>query len=273
MAKLSNRVKKVLLLKINMVLVLAEKLIKKADAFYQWYFGVYELELRQKWQKMIEQSDGLDNILESNEINPGDLKRLVRQGIPSELRHKFWLVFCGANKLLNENKNYYENLLKKNENNRTDIIDEIAKDIDRTFPDNITIDQREWQLKLQRVLNAFSYHNPAIGYCQGMNFVTAMLLVNLTEEEAFWILVRIIDTLLPPNFYSSLHGAVLDQAVFSSLLENLEPGISSKLKEYNLPVELITTKWFICLYASVLPTETFFRVWDCFFLEGYNVFF
>lgn len=38
-----------------------------------------------------------------------------------------------------------------------------------------------------------------------------------------------------------------------------------------LPCAVISTKWLICVFAEVLPTETVLRIWDCVFNEGYKV--
>jgi len=46
---------------------------------------------------------------------------------------------------------------------------------------------------LRRVLLAFSFHCPAIGYCQSMNFITALLLLFMDEEEAFYMLCVILE--------------------------------------------------------------------------------
>ena len=48
---------------------------------------------------------------------------------------------------------------------------------------------------LRRVLLAFSAHAPAVGYCQGMNYLGALALLALgrAEEPAFWLLAAMID--------------------------------------------------------------------------------
>ena len=53
----------------------------------------------------------------------------------------------------------------------------------------------EGQAALGRVLLAFSVHKPRIGYCQGMNYIAATLLLALerNEENTFWVLVSLID--------------------------------------------------------------------------------
>ena len=53
----------------------------------------------------------------------------------------------------------------------------------------------EGQAALGRVLLAFSVHKPDIGYCQSMNYIAALLLLAMEEDEeaAFWVLVSLID--------------------------------------------------------------------------------
>lgn len=43
------------------------------------------------------------------------------------------------------------------------------------------------QTQLSNVLKAFSVYNTQVGYCQGMGFVVALLLMHLDEEDAFWV--------------------------------------------------------------------------------------
>ena len=52
--------------------------------------------------------------------------------------------------------------------------------------------------KLKNILHALSLFDPEVGYCQGINFITALLLVQssgsgvLEEEDVFWLLVSIL---------------------------------------------------------------------------------
>lgn len=50
------------------------------------------------------------------------------------------------------------------------------------------------QLRLQRVLRAYAAHDPEVNYCQGMNFLAALLLVWMpSEAEAFGGLVVLME--------------------------------------------------------------------------------
>jgi hypothetical protein len=60
------------------------------------------------------------------------------------------------------------------------------QDLRRTFPDNVMFESEEGISALRRVLVAYSWLNPEIGYCQSMNFISALFLLFMDEEDAFW---------------------------------------------------------------------------------------
>lgn len=54
---------------------------------------------------------------------------------------------------------------------------EIEADLGRVFTDGRTrVNQSLGMLALRRLLRAYALHNPAVGYCQGMNFIAGLLL-------------------------------------------------------------------------------------------------
>lgn len=77
---------------------------------------------------------------------------------------------------------------------------EISKDIERTFPYHPYYQIPEHVNKLERVLVAYANRNPSIGYCQSMNFITALLLLFMSEEESFWVLATIVEERLQDYF-------------------------------------------------------------------------
>lgn len=61
---------------------------------------------------------------------------------------------------------------------------EIEKDLERTFPLDITFNKGTHKYhKLLRILRAIAYHAPHVGYVQGFNFIIGNLLKLLKNEE------------------------------------------------------------------------------------------
>ncbi len=50
------------------------------------------------------------------------------------------------------------------------------------------------QAMLFNILAVYARVNPAVGYCQGMAYVAAVLLMHMAEEEAFWCLVALLES-------------------------------------------------------------------------------
>lgn len=71
----------------------------------------------------------------------------------------------------------------------------LLQDLPRTFPANAWVQSEEGQGALRRVLCAFAQHKRDVGYCQGLNYIAAMLLLAMhrDEEKAFWLLASLID--------------------------------------------------------------------------------
>lgn len=62
---------------------------------------------------------------------------------------------------------------------------EIEGDVDRVFANGKSrVNSATGMATIRRLLRAYSIHNPAVGYCQGMNFVAGFLLeVRLTKRR------------------------------------------------------------------------------------------
>lgn len=129
------------------------------------------------------------------------IKMRVRKGIPDCFRGKVWAEFADIETLKNNYAdNYYTNLTVTESS--TVSIRDILVDINRTMPNHIMFkDDGVGQQALFRVLKAYSLHDPELGYCQGMGFIIAILLIYMTEENAFWMLVSIMTKYEMRDFY------------------------------------------------------------------------
>ena len=147
---------------------------------------------------------------------------------------------------------------------------EILKDVKRTFPWLETYTLRESATR--NVLLAYAFRNPAVGYCQSLNYVCgALLMVPLSEEDTFFSLCTLVEDMMPPDYYSAEHdilGARVDQLVFANVLLAELPRLAGHLLELQCPISLFSIQWFMCLFAKDLPLQLTLRVWDVFFVYG-----
>lgn len=58
------------------------------------------------------------------------------------------------------------------------VFQQIAKDIDRTYPGHPFFNSPENKKSFERVLKAFAFEFPKIGYTQGLNFLAGFLLIS-----------------------------------------------------------------------------------------------
>lgn len=201
---------------------------------------------------------------------------LVRKGIPEDLRGQMWRACSGADEMWADARNagyQYDQILARAKQVPPPDADVIERDLYRTFPTNSNFDNEEGIGALRNVLLAYSTRNAAVGYCQSMNFLVAIFLLHMNEEETFWTLAAIVEQLTPEYYSKNMRGMHVDQRVFRSLVAEYLPKVSAKLEENYVEVAPISFQWFLCLYVNTLPLPVALRVWDCFFHEGTKVLF
>jgi hypothetical protein len=190
-----------------------------------------------------------------------EFRRLVLGGIPVTYRANIWAECSGATAL--RIPGYYQDLV----NNGIDdpvIATQIEMDITRTLTDNIFFRTGPGVQKLNEVLLAYARRNPEVGYCQGMNLITAsLLLIMPTAEDAFWVLATMIENILPQNYYDQhLLTSRADQSVLRSYVVELLPKLSQHLDALEIELEALTFQWFLSVFTDCLSAEALFRVWD-----------
>lgn len=192
-----------------------------------------------------------------------EFNRLVLGGIPVLIRSKIWAECSGA--LNMRVPGYYDDLVNRAESDdNPEVAQQIRADINRTLTDNIFFRKGPGVQKLNEVLLAYSRRNPDVGYCQGMNLITAnLLLIMPSAEEAFWILVCIIEKILPSGYYDhSLLASRADQQVLRGYVAEVLPRLSAHFDELGIALETMTFQWFLSVFTDCLSAEALFRVWD-----------
>lgn len=108
-----------------------------------------------------------------------------------------------------------------------------------------------------------------------MNFLAGFLLLFYEEEEAFWMLCVLLESFLPPEYYThSMVGVQADVQLLLQLIEKRLPKIWSHLLSLEcMSLEGIFTGWFLCLFIKTTPVETTLRILDSLFVEGTKVLF
>ncbi|CAL5342334.1 unnamed protein product [Camellia sinensis] len=191
------------------------------------------------------------------------LKNLIRKGIPAVLRPKVWFSLSGAAKKKSTvPESYYNDLIKAVEGKITPATRQIDQDLPRTFPGHPWLDTPDGHATLRRVLVGYSFRDSEVGYCQGLNYVAALLLLVMkTEEDAFWMLAVLLENVLVSNCYTNnLSGCHVEQRVFKDLIVKKCPRIAAHLEALDFDVSLVTTEWFLCLFSKSLPSEVLFHV-------------
>lgn len=193
-----------------------------------------------------------------------EFRRLVLGGIPVSYRAKIWSECSGASEL--RVPGLYDELVKGENGASADqaAVAQIETDIHRTLTDNVFFRKGPGVQKLHEVLLAYARRNPNIGYCQGMNMIAgSLLLIMPTAEDAFWVLVSLIENILPPHYYDQgLLASRADQSVLRQYVSEILPSLSSHLDQLGVELEALTFQWFLSVFTDCLSAEALYRVWD-----------
>ncbi|XP_053512472.1 TBC1 domain family member 2A isoform X3 [Artibeus jamaicensis] len=206
-----------------------------------------------------------------------ELKQLLRMGVSQEHRPRVWRWLVHRRLQHLQVPGRYQELLSQGQTCKHPAARQIELDLNRTFPNNkhFTCPTSSLPDKLHRVLLAFSWQNPSIGYCQGLNRLAAIALLVLDEEEsAFWCLVAIVETIMPADYYSkTLTASQVDQRVLQDLLSEKLPKLMAHLGQHRVDLSFITLNWFLVVFADSLISSILLQVWDAFLYEGTKVLF
>ncbi|XP_003708177.1 TBC1 domain family member 8/9 [Megachile rotundata] len=198
--------------------------------------------------------------------------KLIIQGVPQALRGEVWLTFSGALNEMVMNPGLYKSLVDQSLGKSCQANEEIERDLHRSLPEHPAFQSDTGISALRRVLSAYAWKNPQIGYCQAMNIVASVLLIYCSEESAFWQLCNVCESLLPDYYDRRVVGALVDQGLLEELAAEYLPTLHARLQELGL-IKVISLSWFLTIFLSVMPTSSAVNIMDCFFYDGAKVIF
>lgn len=95
----------------------------------------------------------------------------------------------------------------------------------------------------------------------------------MSEEEAFWMMVMLLESFIPLDYYSKMAGAITDQNILSDLIQEKMPDLWEHFQKTMFEPKIVTFQWFSCLFSYNFSFEVISRIWDLFFLKGSKILF
>lgn len=190
---------------------------------------------------------------------PEELAQAIAKGIPATLRGMMWQHMAASKDL--ELESTYIKLLKETSTHEKSI----TRDLGRTFPHHafFTDGHGIGQENLFNVLKAYSLHDPQVGYCQGLPFVVAALLLNMPDEEAFSLLVRLMQVYdLRGHYLPEMPKLQMRLFQFDRLVEELLPVLHVHFLRQGVKSSMFCSQWFLTMFSYRFPLEIVFRIYD-----------
>ena len=108
-----------------------------------------------------------------------------------------------------------------------------------------------------------------MGYCQGLNGLVAYFITKkIGEEECFWILVYIIEELMPRDYYTNMLALRADIQLVYKLLYLKDPVLLSHFKDLMIDLSVLVVESFLTLFTNTLHIDLTDVVMDHFLCQG-----
>ncbi|XP_052896058.1 rab GTPase-activating protein 1-like isoform X1 [Anopheles moucheti] len=207
----------------------------------------------------------------SPEKRPKNLPNLVRMGIPEPLRGTVWQrLACVENR--KEMFDSYRVLITKESSCET----VIQRDINRTFPAHKSFKENggTGQENLYKVSKAYAVYDTEVGYCQGLSFIAASLLLHMPEEEAFCVLVALMYNYGLRDMYKmGFESLYLRLYQLNRLMKDQLPDLYEHFVQMGVESHMFASQWFLTLFTARFPLYFVFYILDVFLLDGIPVLF
>ncbi|XP_074237520.1 ecotropic viral integration site 5 protein homolog isoform X1 [Saimiri boliviensis] len=198
------------------------------------------------------------------------VKELVRKGIPHHFRAIVWQLLCSAQSM--PIKDQYSDLLKM-----TSPCEKlIRRDIARTYPEHNFFKEKDslGQEVLFNVMKAYSLVDREVGYCQGSAFIVGLLLMQMPEEEAFCVFVKLMqDYRLRELFKPSMAELGLCMYQFECMIQEHLPELFVHFQSQSFHTSMYASSWFLTIFLTTFPLPIATRIFDIFMSEGLEIVF
>uniref|UniRef100_A0A8C3ABH8 TBC1 domain family member 4 n=1 Tax=Cyclopterus lumpus TaxID=8103 RepID=A0A8C3ABH8_CYCLU len=208
-----------------------------------------------------------------------EVYRALSQGVPKSRRGEVWLLLSHQHRLRHRLPQRqqapdtpYQDLLKQ----LTAQQHSILVDLGRTFPtiQYFSAQLGAGQLSLYNLLKAYSLLDTEVGYCQGISFLAGVLLLHMSEDQAFDMLKFLMyDLGIRQQFRPDMVSLQVQMYQLSRLLHDYHRDLYNHLEEHEIGPSLYAAPWFLTLFASQFPLNFVSRVFDFVFVEGTGVIF
>uniref|UniRef100_A0A671RI73 TBC1 domain family member 4 n=1 Tax=Sinocyclocheilus anshuiensis TaxID=1608454 RepID=A0A671RI73_9TELE len=208
-----------------------------------------------------------------------EIHSAVCQGVPKSRRGEVWLLLSQQYRLHHRlpqrqqpPETPYQDLLKQ----LTAQQHAILVDLGRTFPTHqyFSTQLGAGQLSLYNLLKAYSLLDTEVGYCQGISFVAGLLLLHMSEEQAFDTLKFLMyDLGIRRQYRPDMISLQIQMYQLSRLLHDYHRNVYTHLEEHEICPSLYAAPWFLTLFASQFPLGFVARIFDLLFVQGTEVIF
>ncbi|KAL4446992.1 hypothetical protein ABPG74_014964 [Tetrahymena malaccensis] len=217
-------------------------------------------------------------IYQFKKIKKSEFLKALKKGPPMWYRWSAWKVALDLN--VEEYRETYEKLKPTEpldfDHTYTDPIDkQINKDITRTIPDEPFFSDPRYSQKslqsLRNVLKAVSLYYDNVGYCQGMNFLAAfLLLINGGDElQAFAMLIQMEKRLNIMGLFEEEFPLIqFMNFVFQREFGRKFPKLFRHFNKLKIPETMWVVQWFQTIFLNSLSLNVVCRFWDYIFYQG-----
>ncbi|KPV72361.1 uncharacterized protein RHOBADRAFT_55838 [Rhodotorula graminis WP1] len=248
------------------------------------------------------------DVLESDNVDLGELRKLAWSGVPDELRTMVWQLLLGylpaplsrRATTLARKRSEYAQLVRQAFSRGVTGLDgpiwhQISIDVPRTRPGVKLWMAEPTQRSLERVLYVWAIRHPASGYVQGINdLVTPFFQVFLQsyidadpetfdvstlapsvlealEADSFWCLSKLLDG-IQDNYIFAQPGIQRLVKKMDGLCARVDAPLAAHLKEQGVEFIQFAFRWMNCLLMRELSVKNIVRMWDTYLAEGGDAF-